>query len=342
MALRFGDNPPAAPEAKSKLRFGENPPAPESSFGERVGGLIERAGNSFEDLTRIAGDTVTRGYLDKLSGPEAQAGTQAARERTSDWVEAPIDIGYGIASSPWRIAGAGIGAVAGGLEGMASAYGHQKGWMPEVGNILKEGGKGAALGFGGAQLGKWVDKWRAGSKAKSAQPYKTDKDLEEALATREFMGDTGIGLQDYRDRLARLKAVREAGDTGRSAFGEIAPGSADEAAKFAKIAQGPRSAVTTAADVANAAVKKELSVPLLLAETVTQGGIPWTSIAGLTGKEVLSRAGRSKWATRVPGKEVEDAAALVRDPRGIGLQADPTNAARDFAAKMLISYGRSP
>ena len=116
---------------------------------------------TYEDLQRTVADTVSRGYLDKLRGPEAQARTAAARERMPDWVELPTDIGVAVASSPYRIGSTAIGAVAGGLEGAASAYGHQKDWIPsgeDALDIAKGAGVGVVTGAGGAQLGKWVGK----------------------------------------------------------------------------------------------------------------------------------------------------------------------------------------
>lgn len=109
-----------------------------------------------DDVMRIAADSMTRGYADKLMGPQEQQHTQRARERTPDWVEAPTDIASAVIASPYRVGSTAAGGLWGGLEGMASAYGHQQDWTPDVGNILWEGGKGALAGAGGAELGKWV------------------------------------------------------------------------------------------------------------------------------------------------------------------------------------------
>ena len=112
----------------------------------------------YEDVQRTVRDTLSRGYADKLLGPEEQAKTARARERMPDWVEAPTDVGAAVAGAPYRIAGMGMGALYGGLEGAASAYGHQRDWTPEWGNIARETGQGMVLGSGGAKLGEWIGK----------------------------------------------------------------------------------------------------------------------------------------------------------------------------------------
>jgi len=108
-----------------------------------------------DDAMRIAADSMTRGYADKLGGEEAQQHTARSRERTSDWVETPIDIAAAVAASPYRVGSMGVGALAGAAEGAASAYGHQEGWVPGW-DVLKGAGEGAAFGAGGAKLGEWA------------------------------------------------------------------------------------------------------------------------------------------------------------------------------------------
>lgn len=144
--------------------------AGDSAAASRIAGMIKnydaqqpastlgKVGQSADDAVRILADSMTRGYADKLLGPEEQARTQQSRERTSDWVEAPLDIAGAVIASPYRIGSTVAGGVAGGLEGMASAYGHQKGWVPEVGNIASEGLQGALLGSGAAKAGEWLGK----------------------------------------------------------------------------------------------------------------------------------------------------------------------------------------
>ena len=125
-------------------------------YGNRpdLSGAQQGAGDAY----RIIGDTATRGLADKLAGPEAQAETAAARERTPDWVEAPTDVATAVATSPYRIGGTLAGAGIGALEGAASAYGHQKDWIPSASDardILAGGAGGAVAGAGGAKLGQW-------------------------------------------------------------------------------------------------------------------------------------------------------------------------------------------
>jgi hypothetical protein len=169
-----------------------------------------------DDLLRTGIDTGSRGYYDKFalsgvvprmfgyqdsSGPQEQAETAAARERMPDWVEIPSDIAVSIGTSPYRVAGAAWGGLAGGLEGAASAYGHQEGWVPG-GDVLKGTGTGALFGAGGAKLGEKIGDWWSTRQSAKAQPYKTDADLNTAAAA----DPTG----DLAARAARVAKVRGA------------------------------------------------------------------------------------------------------------------------------------
>lgn len=111
-----------------------------------------------DDAMRVAADTISRGYLDKLLGEEAQQHTARSRERLSDWVEAPVEVASAVASTPYRVGSTAAGGLIGALEGGISAYGNQKDWTPDVGNIAYESGKGALLGSGAAKAGEWLGK----------------------------------------------------------------------------------------------------------------------------------------------------------------------------------------
>lgn len=136
----------------------------------RIAGMIQQydqaqptsragiVGQALDDAARISADTMTRGYLDKILGEEDQAKTAQSRERTSDWVEAPLDVASAVATSPFRVGSMVGGGLWGAAEGAASAYGHQQGWMPEWGNIAGEAGQGALLGSGAAKVGEWLGK----------------------------------------------------------------------------------------------------------------------------------------------------------------------------------------
>jgi hypothetical protein len=259
-----------------------------------------------------------------------------------DWVELPTDVGAAVYGSPYRIAGAGMGAVAGGLEGMASAYGHQKGWVPDVGNMLWEGGKGAVLGAGGAKLGQKIGDWWGGRQAAKELPYKTDADVE-AAANKSFKEDpTSPQTLDLYDRTARLEAARAAQGEGRGAFAKLQPGNEAEAVAQAAIAKG-KSLTTRAGELASMA-GKTFSGPGMVAEMMIPPHIPWKTLAGMAVATAANKAGKSQWATRVPEAAAEHLATIIRDPKGVGAVADPATvaAARSLFAKTMIGASRSP
>lgn len=119
-----------------------------------LGDNFARAGQSLDDSMRLIADTASRGYLDKWLGPEEQAKTAAARERQG-WGGTAVDVGSAVATSPYRVGSAAAGALAGGLEGAISAYGHQEGWVPGL-DVLEGAGTGAVFGAGGAKAGEWA------------------------------------------------------------------------------------------------------------------------------------------------------------------------------------------
>ena len=149
----FDDLIPAAP-AQGGGMFDDLIP-PEEDYGPLgLGDNFARAGQSLDDSMRTIVDTVSRGYVDKWLGPEEQAKTAAARERLG-WGGTALDVGSAVASSPYRVGSMAGGALAGGIEGAASAYGHQEGWVPGW-DVLKGAGTGAAFGAGGAKIGEWI------------------------------------------------------------------------------------------------------------------------------------------------------------------------------------------
>jgi hypothetical protein len=159
--------------------------------------------DAFSDVTRIMADTATRGFGDKTTGTGNL--TDAARERTPGYVEAPADITAALASSPYRVGSTIGGGIAGGLEGAASAYGHQEGWMPDLPNMAKEGLRGAAIGSGAAKAGEWAGKgfnWLRGKPAIST--------ADELLEAGEKAGKKKRPNMKERDILARTKRMKAA------------------------------------------------------------------------------------------------------------------------------------
>jgi hypothetical protein len=175
-----------------------------------------------DDVIRIMADSLSRGGLDKLRGPEEQAHTLRSRERTPGFIEAGADITGGLLGSPYRVGSALYGGVAGGLEGAASAYGHQKGWVPDLQgakDILYEGGKGALLGSGAAKGAEWLGKGFNWLKGKP--PYSTADELADAAAQADRRTKAG---RDTVARDARMKAAEIAQAEGPGGFQKMVEG----------------------------------------------------------------------------------------------------------------------
>jgi hypothetical protein len=285
-----------------------------------------------DDAMRIAADSMTRGYADKLGGEEAQQHTARSRERTSDWIETPIDIAASVAASPYRIGSAGVGALAGAAEGAASAYGHQEGWVPGW-DVLKGAAVGAATGGLGAKVGGWLGGGKAVREAEAARPYKTDADLKAASVADPSNLDLGA-------RLSHVNMIRDTQGTTRDTFAKMLSGmegaSPEVQAKIAEIAGG-KSLTSKAGE--------------LVPNVLTEGGLDRTLAVGLTlgpkaaaarvGAQALKSAGKSDWANRVPDKLIDELAVQARSGE---LKLDPATIDkwRDAAAKIGIGYGRSP
>ena len=184
--------------------------------------------SGFDDVTRIMADTATRGFGDKITGTGNL--TDAARERTPGYVEAPADITAALASSPYRVGSTLAGGVAGGLEGAASAYGHQDGWIPDTGaewgDIAKEAGKGMVLGSGAAKAGEWIGKGVNALKGKPA--ISTAEELLEAGGKVEKRVDAGKNVskknRDILARTKRMKAAELAAAEGKGGFQKMFEG----------------------------------------------------------------------------------------------------------------------
>jgi hypothetical protein len=175
---------------------------------EPVTNAMQRLG----DITTSAQDATTRGFLtdDKM--------VDEARTRAGN-ATVPGDIIASIVASPYRVASVGAGALTGGLEGAASAYGHQKNWMPnlqEGKDILYEGAKGAALGSGAAKGAEWLGKGINALRGKP--PYSTADELADAAAQADRRTRGG---RDTLARDARMKAAEIAQAEGPGGFQKL-------------------------------------------------------------------------------------------------------------------------
>lgn len=268
-----------------------------------------------DDSMRVAADSISRGYLDKLSGEEAQQHTARSRERLPGWVETPIDIAAAVASSPYRIGSAGAGALAGAAEGAASAYGHQEGWVPGW-DVLKGAAVGAATGGLGAKAGEWLG---GGKAIRDAEAVAPPPNATQAANVDRIVAAKGSTREEFGKLMADL---------------ENAP--PEVQAKVAEIVGG-KSLTSRAGE--------------MIPKTLTEGGIERTMLAALTlgpkaaavrvGAQGLKKAGESDWANKVPARSLDDLAAMAAKGE---LEIDPATIDRwrDAFAKAGIGYGRSP
>jgi hypothetical protein len=113
----------------------------------------------FNDLTTASMDAATRGWGSKLFGQATQDETQREINRLPAAAAVPAEAVTALATSPYRVGSTGVGALAGGLEGAASAYGHQPNWVPDIQgglDIAKGAIAGTVAGAGGAKTGEWL------------------------------------------------------------------------------------------------------------------------------------------------------------------------------------------
>lgn len=185
-----------------------------------------------DDTIRTIADTATRGYADKAMGAEEQQHTARSRERLPDYVEMPLDIATGVLTSPFRAASAGYGALTGGIEGAADAYGHQEGWVPDAGgvkDILKGGAIGAGVGGVTGGLGDVLGRWtNIGKKG-----FKSDEELFDAA--KMARSKNLKGKADLTRRAEKAEAARLAQTKGQAGFQEMLAGM-DKADKPASLA----------------------------------------------------------------------------------------------------------
>jgi hypothetical protein len=338
---------PAASAKQGKNLFADQPPAAapapvEEDYGPLgLGDNFARAGQTLDDSMRLLVDTGSRGYIDKWLGPEEQAKTAAARERQG-WGGTAVDVGAAVLTSPYKVRSMAAGAGYGGLEGAASSYAHSDSWVPNPLEIGKDALIGAATGGFGAKAGEWFGGAKATKDAKANQPYPTDDSLRIAADEAQFTDPHSPQTADLGDRVSRLDDVRSA--KGRDEFANLRAGNPEEAALFKQIAEKKGPSAFAADQIERLSLTKGVDlkdVPRLLRQGVdlkTTGGV---GMLGATAADLLGVPAKLRGAS---GREAERAAALVRDPRGIGLAPDQTtiNAWRDRLSKAAAGYGREP
>ena len=178
-----------------------------------------------DDVTAASQDTATRGFGNKVLGPNAQADAAAARERLPTSVELPADIITSIATSPYRIGSVGAGALAGGIEGAANEYGHQPNWIPspqEGWDIAKSAVTQSGLGAGVSKLGEWAGKGFNALKGK--WPYATPDELYTAADKAAKRKNPGPKNRDLISRGERMKQAEMAQTKGREGFKDMLEG----------------------------------------------------------------------------------------------------------------------
>lgn len=292
-----------------------------------------------QDFQSIASDAMTRGF-----GTADNPNTQAARDRQPGYVEAPAGIFGAVVGSPYRVGSKLAGMAWGAGEGALSEYGHQENWIPgteEWKDIGEAGVKGAGLGWLGAKVGEYFGGAKAAKDAKANQPYPTDESLRTAVDEADRLAPGGPRGADLKDRVSRVDDIRNA--KSRDEFANLRAGSPEEAAEFAKIAQKKSLSPFAADQIERLSIAKGGAVDMgrlarLTLDLKTTGGM---GTAGATAADLLGVPAKLR---SVPAREAERAAALVRDPRGIGLAPDQAtiNAWRDRLSKAAAGYGREP
>lgn len=331
-----GGAPAPAPAPEPQLE-------PQSSGGYSDMSWPEAAFTSVDDSMRVAADTITRGYLDKLLGPEEQEKTRQSRQRLPGFAEVPVDVAAGVASSPYRVGSMGAGALWGAGEGALTAYGNQDSWVPDIGNIAKEGVKGAVTGAVGKKAGDMLGGLYARKAAKANQKYKTNEELMEDAGKVDKRTKGG---KDIVRRSERVEEARQAQGKGQKGFEDLLAGVEGYGHKAAGWKYPELEALRAVVEKAN---KPGVTGNVLagLGKGLQGGSNPWAkSLMGIAtggygpaiGNFLEAGGSMMKGAANSTKAEQAQLMALLRDPEGRGLKANPETLAkaRDLIAKMMI------
>jgi hypothetical protein len=299
--------------------------------------VMGRVFQAIDDPTAVAMDAFTRGF-----GHTEQAATdvRAARERLPAAEELPADIAGGVMGSPYRVAGAGWGAVAGGAEGIANAYGHESNWVPsrdDLAHMAVEGGKGAVLGTIGAKAGEKIGNWWAGKKA-PAPEFPTDADLE--TGAYNAIGTNDPRANELADRTQRLDAARKAQATGDpEAYKTLTPANPLEASTLAAVQRGasriPDYLKTGGRVLSGRGGSAMTAIPANILNAKTGG---FTGGAGLTAEAV------GNFFSKPPSVNPKLAEAYATAIRNGGDLKDPKliEMARTLLSQAGVGAGKSP
>lgn len=333
----------SAPPPGFKKKGGSVAPPPgfkKKGSGEPSGysdmSTLGAIGTGADDTVRVMADTITRGYLDKLLGAEEQEKTRQSRERLSDWVEVPAEVGAAVISSPYRIGSTAAGGLFGAGEGALEAYGNQESWVPDPANIGKGALTGAVTGAVGAKGGEVLGGLLDRKAAKAAKTYKTDEELFEAAGKAKRNTKAG---KDVARRGERVETARLAQTKGQKGFEEMLA-SIEKAGR--KQSGYSRQEVEALSGLANRPNKKK-GIISDIGETL-QGGTSWGrlpvamatgGIGSLLGHGVKSVANAMD---EVNPNEVARFLALLRNGPDV-LATGGADMGRDVLSKMLAQYG---
>ena len=290
-----------------------------------------------DDIIRILADTATFGYADKLGGVGERFKTQQARERAG-WagtgaeiaglVAAPSAAARYVSKAPGLV-GAGSRALGFGTEGAAmgglSAAGHDQ----DIGQGMAFGG---GAGAAGGALGGWLNKIFGRSAAKATQEYPTNKSVIDAGDAAKGRGATGL-----KARARRVEEAARAQAGGKEGFANLAKGIENAGRKNTGHSYSELEAIRHAGRTDTTPVANAFST---MGEAMKLKGVPWF-VKHVTGLPIVGagvKAGADLSKAFSNRREAEDVMALLRDPKGNGLNLSPevVNMLRDKLSRTLI------
>jgi hypothetical protein len=332
-----------------------------------IGGMVQTA----DDYIRVIADSATRGFLDKALGGDEQAKTRMARQRIG-WGATAGDVAGYLMTSPYKVLSSGAGALIGGAEGLASAYGHQKNWVPtslsDFGNLAA----GTAIGAGTGAVAPWLVNTALGKEARATASDLTKenfpvneaehaKQIADNAASIKAIKDSGRAPGGVTDTLgpelaaksANLDAINQAaaGANPRDALAKAVQGMPNASPEAQRIAQGiadkPNSLLQTAGNLGSKigyggrGATENVGTTLGLEALLPHIGIPYGAVTGArTTGHILDKVAQMN--AKLNPQEIEQLKLAILNPEGKVVAPDYSSLAnqRDMLAK--ISIGSRP
>jgi hypothetical protein len=329
-----------------------------------IGGMVQTA----DDYIRVIADSATRGFLDKALGGDEQAKTRMARQRIGWGGSTAADIGGYLMTSPYKVASSGVGALIGGAEGLASAYGHQKNWVPtslsDFGNLAT----GTAVGAATGAVAPWLVNKALGGEARTAAADATKENFP--INEAEHAKDIAANAQSIKDikasgrapggvedtlgpelaaKSANLDAINQAasGANPRDALAKAVqnmPNASPEAQRIAQgIADKPNPILQTAGNLGSKigfggkGATENVGTTLGLEAILPHIGIPYGVVSGArTTGHILDKLAQAN--AKLNPQEIEQLKLAILNPEGKVVAPDYSGLAqpRDTLSKLFI------